>query len=393
MARMIPSPISPDTHPASREEEFYQRFARELPEDWTVYHGLGLITPDIQKREVDFLIVAPQGIVCLELKNTRFKYEQETWYRLARDLNRWFPFKKANYRNPVEQSQSALEELLDFLDNHNSGRPPVPRRSYCSATFLLQNRRKELADALKDPSLDGAARNVRFADELEGDLLSILQDMTGQNALKSVSKTERQKLHDILVMNLNLVEPFSRRKARQEEDLMRMTRQQYGVLRRFERNGRVLLRGVAGSGKTLIALEGARRLARRGKRVLLLCYSSNLANHLASSTADEPNIHASTMNGFCRSIILEKDPEFGKRRDDSDVLRKDWDRDFESQVLPEKALTSLPSDFPAYDTLVLDEGQDLFSIENIFFLDRVLKGGLETGNWLITYDPGQNLRG
>ena len=40
---------------------------------------------------------------------------------------------------------------------------------------------------------------------------------------------------------------------------------------------RVEIRGGAGSGKTWLAVEQARRLSREGKRVALTCYSRGLA--------------------------------------------------------------------------------------------------------------------
>jgi hypothetical protein len=41
----------------------------------------------------------------------------------------------------------------------------------------------------------------------------------------------------------------------------------------------------------------------------------------------------------------------------------------------------------------VDEGQDLFSIDQILFLDMVLSGGFESGRWLIAYDTRQALLG
>ena len=48
---------------------------------------------------------------------------------------------------------------------------------------------------------------------------------------------------------------------------------------------RVEIRGGAGSGKTFLAMEQARRLARDGQRVALVCYSHGLASYLERITA------------------------------------------------------------------------------------------------------------
>ena len=62
------------------------------------------------------------------------------------------------------------------------------------------------------------------------------------------------------------VAPDPRRVA--EEELVRLTAQQGDYLARLEENPRVLVRGGAGTGKTMLALEEASRAARSGERVL-----------------------------------------------------------------------------------------------------------------------------
>ena len=60
---------------------------------------------------------------------------------------------------------------------------------------------------------------------------------------------------------------------------------------------RVVL-GVAGSGKTLIAAEKARRLAAQGFDVLLTCFNRPLAEHLAGTIGRTPGVTVSTFHGL-----------------------------------------------------------------------------------------------
>jgi hypothetical protein len=67
-----------------------------------------------------------------------------------------------------------------------------------------------------------------------------------------------------------------------------LTQDQCRVMRRLDRNRRVLIDGCAGSGKTLVAAEKAVRVAKGGFRTLLLCHSPLLAKHIAGLTRGTP---------------------------------------------------------------------------------------------------------
>jgi RecA/RadA recombinase len=67
-----------------------------------------------------------------------------------------------------------------------------------------------------------------------------------------------------------------------------LTEHQAVILDAIRLLNRVEVRGGAGSGKTFLAMEQARRLAQRGQRVALVCYSHGLASYLERITATWP---------------------------------------------------------------------------------------------------------
>lgn len=74
--------------------------------------------------------------------------------------------------------------------------------------------------------------------------------------------------------------PLGERVEEEERELIRLTEEQMRVLDYNGHARRLVVEGGAGTGKTLVALEQARRLSGEGRRVLLLCYNRQLADAL-----------------------------------------------------------------------------------------------------------------
>ncbi len=121
-----------------------------------------------------------------------------------------------------------------------------------------------------------------------------------------------------------------------------------------------LILGVAGSGKTLLAAEKARRLAAQGFDVLLTCFNRPLAEHLAATIGRLDRIEVSTFHRLAERLgqeagLIGPSPEHDTAYFDGlpDVL--------------DRALKMLPEH--RYDAIVVDEGQDLDSVWWLPLLD------------------------
>ena len=71
-----------------------------------------------------------------------------------------------------------------------------------------------------------------------------------------------------------------------ERDVVRLTTGQIGLLNLLRGIRRASVVGGAGTGKTMLAAEKARRLAKEGFRTLLVCFNSPLARMLAGETQE-----------------------------------------------------------------------------------------------------------
>ena len=72
-----------------------------------------------------------------------------------------------------------------------------------------------------------------------------------------------------------------------ESQLLTLTEEQYEKLDSLEENDRCLFEGGAGTGKTLIAGEFARREAVLGRKVGIFCYNKLLGSYIKHSVAPQ----------------------------------------------------------------------------------------------------------
>src|SRR5262249_42784298 len=91
-----------------------------------------------------------------------------------------------------------------------------------------------------------------------------------------------------------------------ERELVALSSDQFRVLDLAlnERNPRIICYGSAGTGKTLIAIEAARRLSEIGKHVLLLCFNNNLSRFLSKDISRlSTTVKVTTVHSFLADVI------------------------------------------------------------------------------------------
>jgi len=160
-------------------------------------------------------------------------------------------------------------------------------------------------------------------------------------------------------------------------DVKRYTGEQLLALDAMNSNPRVMFEGPAGTGKTLLAIECARRSASAGRKVLLLCYNRLLGAWLEEQVAGvEPSITAATLHKYMLRVTNNAAPP-------DDPNREYWEH-----VLPADAMDHLIREdhSPAYDELILDEAQDVLRRDYLDVLDLSVRGGLAAGRWRLFGD-------
>ncbi len=169
------------------------------------------------------------------------------------------------------------------------------------------------------------------------------------------------------------------------DELLRLTAEQYRILDGLAENEQVIVRGAAGTGKTLLAVEEGRRRGRAGERVLFCCYSRALAAYVRQAVKDTPDVAVYDLHGLMTSLI---DAAGLKYRLPKSPTVEDFIHIYPD--LAQEALIRLDR-LQEYDVLIIDEAQDLLSKSYLEMFDALLKGGIKDGKWRFFLDPLQDV--
>jgi len=132
-----------------------------------------------------------------------------------------------------------------------------------------------------------------------------------------------------------------------EESRLQLDQEQISILENLEENDRLLIRGPAGTGKTLLAREAAIRETRQGKRVLFLCYTDALAAFL-NTCLKESGLTVGAVRNFASDLLGGNEP----------VKPVGQTSEYWENVSLRAAVDGLPAVDERWDTVIVDEGQD-----------------------------------
>lgn len=154
---------------------------------------------------------------------------------------------------------------------------------------------------------------------------------------------------------------------------------QYHVLDVIADIPRALIRGGAGTGKTVVAIEEALRSAAAGRKTLLTCHSRPLASNLERKLKDIENLTVAGFHALCGRISRQAGVPTP-----SDIS----ERDLYESALP-NALYCAMEIQPAlkWDTIIVDEGQD-FRADWWIAIDACLNSN---GNLRVFMDSNQRV--
>ena len=100
--------------------------------------------------------------------------------------------------------------------------------------------------------------------------------------------------------------------AREEAAFVTMTEEQKGLLDLISDTRQVAIKGYAGSGKTLLAVEKARRLYHDGLKVAVLCFNRPLADDIRRTLVDcSDRVDVNSFHGLCWKLCEDAGIDVG----------------------------------------------------------------------------------
>ena len=302
------------------------------------------VTDHQKDHEIDFVVALEgAGIVCIEVKGGEVWHNGTDWLQSQYDG-------RVKTIEPVRQVRQARYALRSFIEKDPRWTQGRVRWNHVVVV--------PKSSVVQDFALPECPRwMVMDRDEI-GHIGSLLRDV----ALNQ--KTHLPLLADTAVDQLRIAlggrglpqRDVVARAEGQEDAADILTQQQAVILSAAQLLNRLEIRGGAGSGKTFLAVEQARRLADKGQRVALICYSHGLASYLQRITAEWSRRQQPSYVGEFHSLGMQwgapKGPDENERTKEASQF---FEHDLPATML--QLAAELP-DGKRFDSIVIDEAQD-----------------------------------
>jgi hypothetical protein len=334
MAKLVPAhPLFGDGERAERA--VWEALRDQLPDDAVLFHGLRLQERQ-HEYEADLVILLPgTGWAVIEVKGGDVRRQDGVWEQRQKGI--WHRI------DPVGQAQNCRHVLQRSLARYAS------QAEHSRAVHLVALPDRDAGGGFEAPELPRALLIDRQ------DLKHVVQrlrqalEVHGGGSAPLSESGAVEMTHLLTGPNLAAADIFAFQ-AEHEERVRQMTQDQTRILGLFVNQHRVAIVGGAGSGKTWLALEQTRRLARDGQSVALVCYSRGLARFLQGVTAEWMPRERPSYVGLFHELPVKWGAPQG-REDDST-----WFEEELPALLGDLAVDRPEQD--RFDSIVVDEGQD-----------------------------------
>ena len=327
------------------------------------------LTDDQGDHEADLVVAMPgAGIAVIEVKGGSVSHDGHTWWQQDREGRRQV--------DPVEQARRCKYALQAYLARDSRWSARGTRFGHLVAfPFSTVAEGFAIPDCPRAMVLDRADLAANPA----GLMWDVLERQ--ESGRPPLTEADALALRECLGGRMLPQHDLAAVAADREATADLLTEPQAMILQALRALTRVEVRGGAGSGKTWLAVDQARRLTAEGKRVGLLCYSRGLAAFLQRRVAGfkrrETPAYVGTFHGLAKEWGGPDGPD-----DDSDF----WEHRLPKEMV--ELAYALPNG-ERFDAFVIDEAQDFSDA----WWPAVLAGlrDEENGGLYVFADDGQRV--
>jgi len=280
--------------------------------------------------ESDFLIADPKGgVLILEVKGGAICKREGTWLQNEKPMR----------IEPMRQAVWCRVALLNIFRSRRMWAPAVGE-AVCFPDCSYE-------EPPSQGDLVGRVIGAKELPYLDEALPKLMESTTRRFRGRKPDKGWIRVIHDLWCENWPQAMNLSMRTREAAEKRVKLDQNQVEALWGIRENDVVLVSGGAGTGKTLLARELAKKEAALGRKVLLLTFTDALGRELAEDLEDT-EVEVSPIGRFA----LERLRRFGF--EDKEV----YEPGFWEKVTKKAAKSKNIWKRCQWDTVIVDEGQD-----------------------------------
>lgn len=337
--RMIPD--SPSSNASNAERKvFYALKSIVRPDSTVCLHSL-----DVPRHaykvccELDFVILGPDGLFALEVKGGGVSRNDKGVWEMTDRNGEVHRHKEGPFKQVQGNFFALLEQFKKFVPTQELS--AVPK----GWGVVLPDCRFDVSSVEWDDATVADQRWMgQFSNWLDN-LMRYYQKKLGATAAYRMNSETLRRLTGLLRPEFERQSSIAGELDTAEMTLRTLTDEQCHVVDIVEANERVLCSGGAGTGKTFLALDLARRSLAADKTVMFCCSSVWLRQFLDVQLA-HPKMKVLTVDQARRALTKS----------------------------------------PKVDVLIVDEAQDMMNLDDLDVLDRSVTGGLTAGSWAFFFD-------
>ena len=331
-------------------------------DNWIALHSLDIFG-DIPtgQGEADMVVLIPgKGVIFVEVKS----HDSVTFRKGV-----WRYNGEISEKGPIQQAYNAMYAVMKYLKSQNLNTHDIP---FGFVAWLTGGKKEDI-----DPTPEIKPWMILDSSDLKKDIKGSLSNVMDNwidlrgfwnnvDPSKLASVPQINEIAMFLRPDVQITKTADMRIAELNASLGQALAEQKLIMELVKgKKSPVIISGVAGTGKTHIAIAEAKRAHQRGDRTLFVCFNKVLAKYLKQELSDYNYVEVHHIHSYMTQLTGQTP------LDENDSI---WWR----ETLPSLAEAAIIEQGPLerFDCLIVDEAQDLCLDAYLDVLDLSLENGL-----------------